>query len=191
MTQRNGRPAAATTMSRDTMWRRPARWLAALRGGLPRPPAAAAVAAARLITVAGLGIDAWVHLDLAPAYSEAAAPISEGVLFRAEAALALLAALALILSASRRSFLAGFAVSATALTLMLVSRYADLGPLGPFPDLYDPAWFAEKLWAAFGEAAAGVASLAGILLLSIRAGRAARAPGASGRRRGGRFPPRR
>jgi hypothetical protein len=190
MTQRNGRPAAATTISREARRGRPARWLAALRSGLPRPPAAAAVAAARLITVAGLGIDAWVHLDLAPAYSEAAAPISEGVLFRAEAALALLAALALILSAGRRSFLAGFAVSASALTLMLVSRYADLGPLGPFPDLYDPAWFAEKLWAAFGEAAAGVASLAGILLLSIRADRAARAPGASGRRRG-RFPPRR
>jgi hypothetical protein len=149
------------------------------------------VAAARLITVAGLGIDAYVHLDLAPTYSEAAAPISEGVLFRAEAALALLAALALILSASRRSLMASFAVSASALTLMLVSRYADLGPLGPFPDLYDPVWFAEKLWAAFGEAAAGVASLAGILLLSIPADRrrAARAPGASGHRRG-RFLPR-
>jgi hypothetical protein len=170
----------------------PSRWLTALRSGLPRSPAAAAVAAARLITVAGLGIDAYVHLDLAPVYSEAAAPVSEGVLFRAEAVLALLTALALILSARRLSFLAGFAVSASALTVMLVSRYADLGPLGPFPDLYDPSWFAEKLWAAFGEAAAGVASLAGILLLSIWADRrrAARAPGASGHRRGS-FPPRR
>ena len=40
----------------------------------------------------------------------------------------------------------GFAVSASALTLMLVSRYVDLGPIGPFPDLYDPVWFPEKLW---------------------------------------------
>jgi hypothetical protein len=88
------------------------------------------------------------------------------------------------------AFLLGFAVSASALALMLVSRYVDLGPLGPFPDLYDPVWFPEKLWAAFGEAAASIASLAGILLLSIRAGprRTVTAPGASGHR-GVRFPP--
>jgi hypothetical protein len=104
--------------------------------------------------------------------------------------LALLTALALILSARRLSFLLGFAVSATALTLMLVSRYVDLGSLDPFPDLYDPVWFAERLWAAFGEAAAGIASLAGILLLSIRAGLrpTGTAPGASGHH-GGKFPP--
>jgi hypothetical protein len=178
-------------MSRDATWGRPSRWLAALRSGGPRSPGTVAAAAARLVTVAGLGIDAYVHLDLAPVYSEAAAPISEGILFRAEAVLALLAALGLVLSARRRSFLAGLAVSLSALTVMLVSRYADLGAFGPFPDLYDPSWFAEKLWAAFGEAAAGLASLAGVLLLSIRVGRRerGRAPGASGRRRGGSFPP--
>jgi hypothetical protein len=81
-----------------------------------------------------------VHLDLASAYGEAAAPISEAALFRAEAVLALLAALVLIRSARRLTFLAGLAVSASALTLMLVSRYADLGSFGPFPDLYDPVW---------------------------------------------------
>lgn len=192
MTERNGRPVAASTMTRDGASGRPSRWLTALRSGLPRSPGTAAVAVARLITVVGLGIDAYVHLDLAPTYSEAQAPVNEGILFRAEAVLALLTALVLILCARRLSFLLAFAVSASALTLMLVSRYVDLGPLGPFPDLYDPVWFAEKLWGAFGEAAAGLASLAGILLLSIRAGRrpAGRAPGASGRR-GGRFPPRR
>lgn len=102
--------------------------------------------------------------------------------------LALLTALALILWARRLSFLLGFAVSATALALMLVSRYVDLGPFGPFPDLYDPVWFPEKLWAASGEAAAAAASLAGLLLLSVRTGlrRTGKAPGASGHR-GGRF----
>jgi hypothetical protein len=123
------------------------------------------VAAVRLIAVAGLGIDAYVHLDLASTYSEAQAPINEGVLFRAEAVLAILTAVTLILAARRLTFLIAFAVSASALTLMLVSRYVDLGPLGPFPDLYDPVWFAEKLWAAFGEAAAAVASVAGLLLV--------------------------
>jgi hypothetical protein len=188
MTGRNGRPVAASTVSRNAAAGRPSRWLAALRKGLPRSPGTAAVAAARLIAVVGLGIDAYVHLDLASTYAEAEAPVNEGILFRAEAVLALLTALALILRARRLSFLLGLAVSATALALMLVSRYVDLGPFGPFPDLYDPVWFPEKLWAASGEAAAAAASLAGLLLLSVRTGlrRTRKAPGASGHR-GGRF----
>jgi hypothetical protein len=192
MTKPNGRPAAASVMSRNATAGRPSRGRTALRKGRPRSPGLAAVAAVRLIAVAGLGSDAYVHLDLASTYSEAQAPVNEGTLFRAEAVLAVLTALALILCARRLSFLLGFAVSASALTLMLVSRYVDLGPLGPFPDLYDPVWFPEKLAAAFGEAAAGIASLAGILLLSIRAGprRTVTAPDGSGHR-GGRFPPRR
>lgn len=148
MTERNGRPVAVSTMSRS--------------------PGPAPVTAVRLIAVAGLSIDAYVHLDLAPTYAEAAAAINEGILFRAEAALALLSALALILSARRLWFLLALAVSGSALALMLVSRYVDLGPLGPFPDLYDPVWYPEKLWAAAGEAGAASASLAGIMLLRIR-----------------------
>lgn len=82
-------------------------------------------------------------------------------------------------------------ISASALALMLVSRYAVLGSFGPFPDSYDPVWFPEKLRAAFGEAGAGAASLAGFLLLLIRPGlrAAGAAPGAPGHRDGG-FPPR-
>ena len=167
MTQRDGRPAS--TMSRNGHPARRPAWLTAPRTQLPRPPRQAAAAAARLIAVAGLSIDAYVHLDLASTYAEAQAPLNEGTLFRAEAVLALLTGLALITSARRLSFGLGLAVSASALTLMLVSRYLDLGPLGPFPDLYNPVWFPEKLWAAGGEAAAVIASAAGILLLSIRA----------------------
>jgi hypothetical protein len=178
MTRRNGWPVEAGNISGNATAGRPSRRLAARRW-LPRSPGPAAVAAARLIAVAGLGIDAYVHLDLASTYSEAEAPVNEGILFRAEAVLALLTALALILWARRLSFLLGFAISASALTLMLVSRYVDLGALGPLPDLYDPVWFPEKLWAASGEAAAAAASLAGLLLLSVRTGprRTRKAPG--------------
>jgi hypothetical protein len=168
MTPRNGRPAAASTMSRNAHPARRSTWLTASRTWLPRSPGQGAVAAARLIAVAGLSIDAYVHLDLASTYAEAQAPVNEGILFRAEAVLALLTGLALITSARRLPFVLGFAVSASALTLMLVSRYVDLGPIGPFPDLYDPVWFPEKLWAAGGEAAAVIASVAGILLLRTR-----------------------
>lgn len=123
-----------------------------------------AVLAARLITAAGLGIDAYVHLKLAPTYAEGGGQINEGALFRAEAALALLTALVLVLAGRRFSFLLGFAVSASALAVMLVSRYVDVGAVGPLPDLYDPVWFAEKLLAAFGEGAASLAALTGFFL---------------------------
>jgi hypothetical protein len=168
MTQRNGRPAVARTMSRNAHPARRPAWLTAPRTRLPGSPRQAAVAAARLIAVAGLSIDACAHLDLASTYAEAQAPVNEETLFRAEAVLALLAGLALITSARRLPFVLGLAVSASALTLMLVSRYLELGPLGPSPDLYDPVWFPEKLCAAGGEAAAVIASVAGILLLRIR-----------------------
>lgn len=167
MTRHNVRPAAASTVSRNAHPAGRSTWPTAPRTWLPRSPRQAAVAAARLIAVAGLSIDAYVHLDLASTYAEAQAPVNEGILFRAEAVLALLTALALITSARRLPFVLGLAVSASAFTLMLVSRYVDLGPIGPFPNLYDPVWFPEKLWAAGGEAAAAIASVAGILLLSI------------------------
>jgi hypothetical protein len=170
MKQRNGRPAADRTMSPSARPEHRPAWLAALRPQRPASPRQAAIVAVSLIAVAGLSIDAYVHLDLASTYAEAQAPINEGVLFRAEAVLGLLTAFALITSRRRLPFVLGFAVAASALTLMLVSRYVDLGPIGPFPDLYDPVWFPEKLWAAGGEAAAGIASVAGILLLSIRTG---------------------
>lgn len=194
MTQNHGRPAAPGSTSPRSAGP-PARQRIAQPSWLPRSPRAAAVTAARLITAAGLAIDAYVHLDLASTYSEIPAPINEGILFRAEAVLALLAALALVVPARRQvrrlTFLAGLTVAASGLALMLVSRYVDIGAFGPFPDLYDPVWYPEKLWAAFGEAAAAVASLAGLLLLSIRTGRGAArtAPRAAGHR-DGRFPPR-
>jgi hypothetical protein len=47
---------------------------------------------------------------------------------------------------------------------MLVSRYADLGAIGRFPDLYDRVWFPEKLLALFAEGAASLAALTAITL---------------------------
>lgn len=158
----------------------PARRSTAWRGMHPGPwrgtLAEAAVLAVRLIAAAGLGIDAYVHLRLAPTYAEGGGQINEGVLFRAEAALALLTALIIILAGRRFSFLLGFAVPASALAVMLVSRYADLGALGPLPDLYDPVWFPEKLLAAFAEGAASVAALTGIFLTSRRHGNSDASP---------------
>jgi hypothetical protein len=118
----------------------------------------------RAVTAAGLAIDAYVHFDLAALYAEAGGAINEGVLFRVEAAAALLAAVAVLVVGRRVGYLAALAVAGSGLAAMLVSRYVDLGQLGPFPDLYDPVWFPEKLLAAYAEGAACVAALAGAII---------------------------
>ena len=117
--------------------------------------------ATRTGTAAGLAIDAYVHLNLASAYAEAGGVINESVLFRAEAVGALLAAAAVVLTGRRGAYLVALAVGASALAVMLVARYVDVGSIGPFPNLYDPTWYPEKLLAAFAEGTAIAAALAG------------------------------
>ena len=124
----------------------------------------------RIATAAGLAIDAYVHFDLAGLYAEGGGAINEGLLFRAEAVVALLAAGAVLATGRRASYAAALLVSASALTVLLVVRYVDLGPLGPFPDLYDPAWFPEKVLAAFAEGAATARALAGVILAGMAGG---------------------
>lgn len=119
---------------------------------------------ARITVAVGLAVDAYVHLDLAPTYAEGGGLINEGVLFRAEAAAALLTAIAVTITGRRAGYLAGLAVAVSALAAMLVSRYVNLGAIGPFPDLYDPVWFPEKLLAMFAEGAASLAALLGFIL---------------------------
>lgn len=122
-----------------------------------------AVRGSRLLVAAGLAADAYVHVDLAGLYAEGGGQLNEGLLFRAEAVVVALAALAVLITGRRLVLVAALVISATALAAMLVARYADLGPLGPFPDLYDPVWYPEKVVAAAGEAVAALAAAAGLL----------------------------
>ena len=96
---------------RMTSGRRSATWLWSLR-------------TARIVTAVGLAIDAYVHWDLAPVYAEVRGTIDEGVLFRAEAVVALLTAVAVVATGRRAAYLAGLAVGASALTVLLLARYA-------------------------------------------------------------------
>jgi hypothetical protein len=137
--------------------------------------------AARVIIAAGLAVDAYVHLDLASLYAEAGGTVNEGVLFRAEAVAAMLTAVVVIATGRRAAYLAGLAVAGSALAAMLISRYADLGQIGPLPVLYDPVWFPEKVLAAAAEGAAAGAALAAVI--TILAARASRTrPGPAGNR---------
>ncbi|MFI1093325.1 hypothetical protein [Streptomyces sp. NPDC020917] len=131
-----------------------------------------------VLAVAGLAVDAWVHADLASRYDVISANVSQGTLFRLEAAMAALAALLLIIWRGRLSAAFAFLVSAGGLALLLIYRYHNVGAFGPFPDMYEPLWYGRKWLTAVAQAVAAVASL--YLLLVPRTGGAGLIPARKG-----------
>ncbi len=123
----------------------------------------------RLVTVAGLGVDTGIHLALAPTQPPAGpGGWSQVDLFYAEAAVSLLAAFLVLVIGNRLSYTFALLVAASALAAVVLSRYVDLGPLGPLPDLYEPFWYPSKVAVTVAEAIAVVASAVAALLLRPR-----------------------
>jgi len=109
--------------------------------------------ALRVVVAAGLAVDAYVHADLAASYADAQS------LFLVEAGVALGAALLVLAGGRTVTVLFAALVAASALAAVVASRYVDIGPIGPLPDLYEPAWYPEKVVAATAEATALMAAL--------------------------------
>lgn len=124
----------------------------------------------RLITAAALAVDAFVHVDLAGRYdaNQGTGPLSQGDLFRIEAVVSGLAAVALLFSGRWLVWLLAWLVAASAIGAVLLYRYHDPGELGPLPDMYEPFWFREKSLAAVAEGVAVVTATAGLLEASWR-----------------------
>jgi hypothetical protein len=124
-----------------------------------------------LVIAAGLGVDAYVHWQLAPGFDTltgAASPhISQGQLFRLEAALAVIAMLLVLLTRNRLGALVAFLVAAGGLGAVLLYGYIDMGGFGPLPDMYDPIWYTEKTISAVAEAVAAVGALCLLLMPSV------------------------
>jgi len=135
------------------------------RAALARPAVGSWVL--RVATAAALGVDAVVHWQNAPAYDAVGTTITQGTLFRAEAAVAIAAGLLVLLRPRTSSWLAAMLVAASALVAVLLYRYVDLGTLGPLPDMYENTWQVPgKLLSAYAEGAAVV--LAGLGLWTHR-----------------------
>ena len=128
-----------------------------------------------LVTAAGLGVDAYVHWQLAPGFDTltgAASPhISQGQLFRLEAALAVIAMLLVLLTRNRLGALVALLVAAGGLGALLLYAYIDVGGFGPLPDMYDPIWYTEKTISAVAEAVAAVGALCLLFMSRGRGGR--------------------
>lgn len=121
-----------------------------------------------VVTAVGLGVDAYVHWHIASNFDTligtASPHISQGELFRIEAALALVAILLLL--TTRRRLAAAFAllVAAGGLGALLLYGYVDVGGLGPLPNMYNPIWYTEKTISAVAE---GVATAGALCLLLL------------------------
>jgi hypothetical protein len=123
-----------------------------------------AVWTARVLAAAGLAVDAYVHADLAPQYDAVNATISQGDLFRIEAAISALAALVVLVWRRFPGDAFAWLVAAGGFALLMIYRYVDVGKWGPFPDMYEPVWFTEKWVAAVAQLVTVVA--AGLLMVA-------------------------
>lgn len=109
-----------------------------------------------LLTAIGLGYDAKVHRHLASGYDAVGSTINQGALFRVEAAVAVLVAVAVLLSDNRMVWAAAGLTGLAGVTAVVLYRYVDVGALGPIPNMYEPAWFPEKMHSADAEGAVAV-----------------------------------
>ena len=119
------------------------------------------------VVVVGLAIDAFVHFDLAGAFAgNKTSTLSEADIFRADATVALIAAVALLVRPRRYTAAFAFLVAAAGTAAVTVFRYVNVGKIGPIPNMYDPYWAPfEKSLSVIGEAAATLAALALLAIL--------------------------
>lgn len=124
----------------------------------------------RGLVVAGLLVSGAIHADLAPNYALIkTSTLSEQDLFYAQAVVAALVALWLLLRGSRLAWTAALVVGAGSLAAVLTYRYVDVHAIGIIPSMYEPYWFTRKIITAYAEGAVTALSVVA-LSLTIRRG---------------------
>jgi hypothetical protein len=125
----------------------------------------------RVAAAALLAVDAYVHLHDAGFYDTVGgAIITQGWLFRIQAGVAIVVALALLVRAHWFVWLVALLVAASAAGAVYLYTYVDVGPLGPLPDMFEPTWGVpgKRVAAAAEIAATSVALLGLALALHVR-----------------------
>jgi hypothetical protein len=144
----------------------------------------------RLLAVATavlLAIDAYVHFDDASLYDfGAGASITQGSLFRVEASVAVVVAVALLVWPHWPVWVIAILVAGSAAGAVYLYTYVNVGRLGPLPNMYEPIWsLPGKRASAVAETAATATAVAGLALaLFVRRSRV-REPLPNGRIGGG------
>jgi hypothetical protein len=120
--------------------------------------------ALRVLAAGALTVSAYLHVDLAQGYDAIGEQVTVGDLFLAQAAVAGVAALALLIRPVRLTWALAALVGFGSLAALVLSVYVAVPAFGPFPRIYEPAWFPEKTASAVAAALAGAAATAGLLL---------------------------
>jgi hypothetical protein len=118
--------------------------------------------AVRLLTAVALAVSAYVHLDLSSSPYYAGGQLTLGALFLAQSVVAAVVALWVAVRPSRAAYAAAAAVAAASFVALVLSTYVRLPSVGPFPILYEPVWYADKVVAAVAAGVALLAALAGL-----------------------------
>jgi hypothetical protein len=112
------------------------------------------------VTVAGLAVDAYVHLKLAHFYDPVKATFSQGELFRLEAVLAIVAAVLLLVRPNRITAGIAALVAGGGVVALLLYYFVDVGKIGPFPNMYEPTFYTDKVVTLVAQCVATVTALA-------------------------------
>ncbi|WP_153505015.1 hypothetical protein [Cumulibacter manganitolerans] len=125
------------------------------------------------LTAAALVVDGVVHLAVAGRYEvPGGGLLTESNLFRAQAAVALLAAVWVIARPRPLAFAVAAVVAGIAAIAVIAYTYVDIGPIGPLPDLYEPTWAASgKVLSMVAEVCAVPLAIAGAVATRRRRGR--------------------
>ncbi len=125
----------------------------------------------RVGTAAALVVDAVVHLRDAPFYDSSAVTFSQGELFRIQAAVAIVVAVAVLVWPRRLVWLIAFLVAASAVGAVVLYTYVNVGSLAFLPNMHEPSWGPPgKALSAIAEGAGALLALGG-LIWSIRRAR--------------------
>ena len=116
------------------------------------------------VTVVGLAIDAYVHLKLASGYDMVTASISQGALFRIESAMAIVAAVLLLVRPGRLTAGIAAVVAGGGVVALLLYYFVNVGQIGPIPNMYEHAWYADKVFTLVAQAVATGTALALVFL---------------------------
>ncbi len=117
----------------------------------------------QVLTAGALAVSAYLHVDLAQGYRLIGEQVTMGDLFLAQAAVAVLAALALLVRPTRLTWTFAALIGFGSLAALVLTVYVAVPAIGPFPPFYEPAWFFQKTASAVAAALAATAATAGLL----------------------------
>jgi hypothetical protein len=116
----------------------------------------------RIVAALALGISAYLHVVLASGPLAAGGKVTMAGLFVAQAVVAAVVGLWVLLRGGTLAWLATAAVGLASLGALVLASYVTVPSVGPFPPMYDPEWYPSKLGAAGAAAVAAAAALAAL-----------------------------